>query len=144
VLVGSLGLFRPGPTVAVVVATMYAGFAGFLGYTILAGVSLGSCGCLGDRELAPNRLHLLLNLVAAGSAVGAALMPFPGVVSFAASLPYRGVPFLAGLTVAGYLAYATVAELPQAMFAYRSDPSSETLSRPGRPAAFLVRGPSGP
>jgi hypothetical protein len=143
VLVGALGLFHPVPMVAVLLSAMFVSFAGFLGYTILVKVSLSSCGCLGERELAPNRLHLVLNLAAAAAGLGAALRPFPGVAAFAVSLPYRGVPFLAGLFVAGYLVYVIVAQLPQAMFAYGSDTRTEIDSRTALPATFHMRGSAG-
>lgn len=116
-LVGTSCLFAPGPASAVSLAVLYAAFATFLGFLMRADAPT-SCGCLGRQDAPPSLLHIAMNVAAAAAAALTASAPPRGVFAFSARLPMRGVPFLLGTALIGYLAYLIVAYLPAAFWAY--------------------------
>jgi len=118
--VGTVCLIRPSAAAAVGLGIGYLGFAAFLAFLLVAKPSMGSCGCAGDRDVPPSWFHVVLDLVAAGSAFGvAATSPgSPGMVVLAAPLPMHGISFVAGVGLLGYLAFLCAAYLPQALTSY--------------------------
>jgi methylamine utilization protein MauE len=121
VAAGVAGLAAPGRPVALVVAAMYLAFATFLAWLLFRGAEASSCGCLGRRDAPPSWLHVGLNLAAVAAALALALQRSapPNVVRFAWGLPFHGAGFVAGLVLAGSLAYLTVAFLPRLFLSYR-------------------------
>lgn len=75
VLLGAAALMAPpgalASVVAVVVAVLYAVFAGVVVAAMRAG--LDDCGCIGVRQTAPGVGHVVFNLVACGVAVASAI-----------------------------------------------------------------------
>ena len=120
---GTLGLIRPTAAVAVGVGLAYLGFAGFLSFLLVERPAIGTCGCAGDRDVPPSWLHVALDVAAAGSALGFAAIgrSSEGIVGIAARLPLRGVTFLVGVSLLGYLAFLCAAYLPQALTSYQGD-----------------------
>lgn len=114
---GVAGLMRPGPIVAAAVGFLYLAFAVFL-VRLMSTRRAAGCGCLGRRETPPSRLHVGLNLVAAGAAVAVAFAPPPAIVDLARATPWNGLPFVAGLLTAGYALYLLVAFLPTVFFSW--------------------------
>jgi len=120
---GTLGLIRPIAAVAGAVGLAYLSFAGFLSFLLVAKPTIGTCGCAGDRDVPPSWLHVVLDVVGAGSAFGfAAIGRGPeSIVGIAAPLPLHGVTFLMGVSLLGYLAFLCAAYLPQALISYQGE-----------------------
>jgi hypothetical protein len=136
ILVGMWCLFAPGRAAAVSMAFLYVAFATFLAFLTRARAPT-SCGCLGKQDAPPSLLHIAMNVAAAATAALAAAGPPRGVFAFSARLPLRGLPFLLGTALIGYLAYLVVAYLPTAFWAY--DRPGERRVSAGRPRRFALR-----
>jgi hypothetical protein len=50
----------------------YLAFAGFVWVALQRGAAIGSCGCFGRADTAPHPVHVVLDLLLAASAAGAA------------------------------------------------------------------------
>ena len=117
ILVGMWCLFAPGRASAVSMGLIYATFATFLGLLMRAGAH-SSCGCLGTEEVPPTVLHIVMDALAATTAVFMATNAAPGIVAYSARVHLQGMPFLLGTALIAYLAYMVVAYLPAAFWAY--------------------------
>jgi hypothetical protein len=98
---------------AVLVAACYLGFAAFVGAALLRGGTVSSCGCFGQADTPPTRMHLGLDLAAAAVAVLAALRPVDGLAGALAARPL----LLALAAVCAWLAYVSLSLLPQTVAA---------------------------
>ncbi len=120
--VGLWALALGGPVAWLAVGACYVTFAGFLGFVMRRVPNAGSCGCAGARAVPPSRLHLVLNLVAAGSCLVAAVAGVPGGVAWTVDLDAMALPVLAGLAFAGWLAVVSVTDVPAAWRAWTPPP----------------------
>jgi hypothetical protein len=118
--VGVVALWRPGQLAAGAVAAIYLAFAAFLVRLLRRG-GASTCGCLGGREAPPTRLHVALDLVAAGVAAAVAAWPVPGLVTVVNRSPLAAVPLVVGLVAAGALLVVALVEVPRAWSSYRPD-----------------------
>ena len=89
IVVGLGVLWRPRPA-AVAIAVLYALFMGLVARQLRRGGGL-PCGCLGDREVHPSRLHLFLNGACVCVACLAVFAPPPAFATFAAARPFEAV-----------------------------------------------------
>jgi hypothetical protein len=113
-VLGVAALVRPGPVTAGLVAVSYAAFAGYVAVVRAKGGPLASCGCFGTPDTPATRLHVVVNLVLAGSASVVALtVPSQWVTGVLAGQPWHGVPLLAVSLLAAWLAYLTLSRLAQ-------------------------------
>ena len=92
---------------------IYAGFGGFVLYALRARVPLQSCGCFGNDDTPPTRIHLVFNVVAA---VSLAIAASSGSVS----VPWRSAPqesllYIGLAGIGAYLSYQLLALLPSAL-----------------------------
>lgn len=109
---GLAALALPRPPVAWLVAAVYAGFAGLIGYVRSRGGALASCGCFGTPDTPATRLHLGVDIVlSASAAVVAVARPAGSLPALLARQPAHGVPLLAVSAVAAWLAYLAVSRL---------------------------------
>jgi len=93
---GVVALVFPRPVTAALVALSYVCFAGVVAFARRRGGPLATCGCFGRPDTPPTGLHLVLDLVLAGSAAAVAAGA-PGGGSLHAQLahqPGAGVPLL--------------------------------------------------
>jgi hypothetical protein len=118
-VVGLACLLRPATASMFALCATYLAFAGYLEYVIRTRPGSGSCGCTGAHRVPPSRLHVALDLVAAAAAAMAIVVPVASLPAFASSLGPLAVPFLGGLVLAGYLAWAAVRLVPEAFASYR-------------------------
>lgn len=121
VAVGLGALAFDGALQSGLVAAFYAGFAAFVALALTRPSPVSDCGCFGGDDSPPTRVHLAVNLAAAG--VATALTLGPGGISLPSALdgqPWAGVPFLALVAVTAGLAYATLAVLPRTLAELRS------------------------
>jgi len=112
VLVGSIALVFGGPLVAAFVAVSYLGFAAFVVLALSKGGAVASCGCFGTADSPPTIVHLVLNTLAAVTAVGAALGDVGGITVIAADQPAFGLPFIAFVALGTWFAYLALSVLP--------------------------------
>ncbi|HXJ62880.1 MAG TPA: MauE/DoxX family redox-associated membrane protein [Actinomycetota bacterium] len=140
VVAGLAALWRPSALTAGLVAGLYLAFAAFLVRLIRRGGAT-TCGCVGSAEAPPSMLHVALDLVAVGVALGVAVWPVPSLGSTIAASPMGGVPFVIGLVGAGVLLAITVVEVPRAWRSYR--PAHEEHAHAGHAghAGHAVHGP---
>jgi hypothetical protein len=126
--VGTAALVRPGPATELALAITYLSFAAFVGFLLIARPGAVSCGCAGAKDVPPSPTHVVLNVVAAGTALAAAIAPPPGLGRMVASFGWASVPFAIGLVGAGVLVTALVSDVPAAFRSYRP-PSRHPLER---------------
>ena len=120
--VGAWAWIRPAAGGAVALAVLYLVFAGYLGYLLAAKPDARSCGCAGPTPVPPSRLHLALDLIAAGAAFGYAAAAGPSLVAWVDGLGWAAVPIAFGLMLAGWLAVIAVTEAPAAFRAWEAAP----------------------
>ena len=116
--VGIWVLVAGGTVAALALASVYLAFAAFLGFILVAHPSAGSCGCAGAKAVPPSRLHLVLDLSAAGVAVAFAFAEGPSLASWVTSLGAASVLVAPGVVLAAWLAIVVVTEAPEAWRAW--------------------------
>lgn len=125
---------------AVLVAGLYLLFALVLGALLRRTERVGSCGCLGERTVAPNPWHLGLVLAGARAATAAALAGAAGVPEILRTAPLAATGVLVGAAALVHAAFLVATELPSALSAYRPanhGPRSSSV-RPPTPS-FAIR-----
>lgn len=118
IAVGVAGLIAPAAA-GLPLALLYVSFGAFVAAILSRGLPLASCGCLGETETRPSRTHVTLTVIAAAAGVAAALLPPPTLVAVLAADPVQGTLLLVMTATTTYLAYLTLAFLPEALSAYR-------------------------
>lgn len=112
VVVGSIALIFGGPLVAGFVAGSYLAFAGFIVLALSKGGAVASCGCFGTADSPPTIVHLVLNTLAAFTAVGAALGGIGGITEIVTDQPAFGLPFIGFVALGTWFAYLALSVLP--------------------------------
>lgn len=114
-VLGMIGLLAPTAPVAACVAASYAGFAAFVAVARRRGGVLATCGCFGNPDTPPTRLHVVLDvaLAVAGALVAAGSTHHGAAATWhvLAPQPLAGVPLAAGALLAGGLAYLVMVGL---------------------------------
>jgi hypothetical protein len=115
--VGAWVLLDPGVAALGALALAYATLAS--GIWAMRRADVSDCGCFGESaSLAPSRLHLAVNLMAAAACALAALTPPPGVRTAIDRAPLEALAMIAGLAAAILLSYLAFTTLPRAWSAY--------------------------
>jgi hypothetical protein len=127
VAAGAWALVGPSSGGAIALAAAYLVFAAFLAVVLVRNPGADSCGCAGSKAVPPSRIHLVLNVTAAGVASAYAVVDGPTAARWLSSLGWAAVPAVAGLALAGWLAVVVVTEVPAAWSAWtppvhREDP----------------------
>ncbi len=112
-LLAVTALVVAGPVPAALVALSYAAFAAFVTYARARGGSVSSCGCFGKPDTPPTAAHIVVNVLAAVIALGAAAWPARSPLGELARSPGAGVPLAALILVTAVLAYLALAEWPR-------------------------------
>lgn len=110
--IGTHTLLFGGSLGALLVAVVYLGFAGFVGYALAKGGVVASCGCFGRDDTPPTWAHLILNLAAAAVALGAVAAPVTGIVDAVAEDPLAGLVLVAFVAIGTWFAYLILNVLP--------------------------------
>jgi hypothetical protein len=114
-VLGLLGLLALTAPVAACVAASYAGFAAFVAVARRHGGVLATCGCFGNPDTPPTRLHVLLDVALALSGVlvaaGGAGRGAGATWHVLGAQPLAGVPLVAGALLAGGLVYLVMVGL---------------------------------
>lgn len=111
-----------GPWLPLVAATMYLGFAAFVANALARKLPIRSCGCFGAPDTPPGRIHLVVNLLAAGTLALAFFEPIDFVAQIAVGGFAQNVAFIVFTAATVYLLYALLAVLPLTSAAGRETP----------------------
>jgi len=98
-LVGAAVLLVGGVVPAVALALLHLAFAAFIVRVRRAAGARASCGCFGGDDAPAGRLHVVVNLVAAGAVAASLAGSLPSVPSVLADRLVLALPYAA--TVAG-------------------------------------------
>ncbi len=123
---GVAALVSGDPWVAALVAFSYVAFSAFVVVALVRGLPIGSCGCFGKVDTPPSIVHLVVNGGAIAAATAVALGDGGGLGRVLADQPANGVPFLAFVLSATYLAYLSVTALAQLGSLRRVDPRASS------------------
>jgi hypothetical protein len=119
IVVGAWALAAPSAGGALALGAVYLAFATFLAYVLQAHPDAGSCGCAGSTPVPPSRLHLTLDIIAAGCAFAYALTAAPSAAAWVDGLGAAAVPVVGGLVLAGWLVVVAVTQAPTAFRAWQ-------------------------
>jgi hypothetical protein len=124
VIAASAAIIIGGVVAALVVAALYLAFAGFVAILKIRGIETAGCGCFGqESEDAPGVFHIVIDVVAAAIAAGAAVVAVPGIADALVDQPLAGVPYVGFVALGVWLLMVMLTDLPQ--LAYLSvEPSS--------------------
>ncbi len=115
--IGAWVVLVPGVLSLCALALAYATAAS--GIWAMRRADVADCGCFGESAtVAPSRLHLALDLMAAAACAVAALSPPPGLHAVAERAPLEALATGAGVGAAILLAYVAFTALPRAWSAY--------------------------
>jgi len=106
---------------AVLVATSYLLFAGFVLSALRVGAPIASCGCLGKIDTPPHVVHIVLDLLAASAAVGVAVSGGASISHVFADQPWGGVPFSLLLVIGVAASALAMSSLPRTLVAARGN-----------------------
>ncbi len=112
ITIGTYALLFGGSVSALLVAIVYLGFAGFVGYALAKGGVVASCGCFGRDDTPPTWAHLILNLAAAAVALGAVAAPATGILDAVAGDPPAGLVLVAFVAMGTWFAYLILNVVP--------------------------------
>jgi hypothetical protein len=110
--VGTAVIAFGSPLVALAVGALYLGFAAFVAQALWRRLPLQSCGCFGRSDTPPGWLHLTVNLVTVGVAIGVAASGGSNLLSTLAAQPAAGLPYVGFVAVGAFLAALVLSELP--------------------------------
>jgi hypothetical protein len=101
------------------VAVSYLAFASFVLVARRRQAPISSCGCFGKVDTPPSPVHVVLDLLFAGVAVGAAATGDIALPEVLREQPLAGVPFVALLAIGVSLVFLAFTALPKTMAAAR-------------------------
>jgi hypothetical protein len=103
------------PPLLMLLAAAYFAFAAFVAAALSANTPLQSCGCFGQTDTPPSAVHVGLNLVAAGTAVGAAITGTPALDRTLSDQPWHAAPFVLLVVICVHLCVLVATVLPQTL-----------------------------
>lgn len=113
-IVGTAGLAYPSPWTAGLVALSYAAFAAFVTVVLVRGGPLASCGCFGTPDTPATRLHVVVDLLLAASALWvAAAAPSRWLPSVLVDQPWHGVPLALVSILGAWLCVLVLGQLAE-------------------------------
>jgi hypothetical protein len=122
-VIGVVGIVRPDPVVAGVVAASYLAFTAFVLFAMAKGGALSTCGCFGSPDTPPTISHAAINfLVAVASVVVAATVADGWLGTVARHQYLRGVPLFVAVLVAAWLAFLVMSPLARLQALRRMEP----------------------
>lgn len=112
--IGIVALMHPSSVTTGLVALSYLGMAGFVAVVLTRGGPLATCGCFGKPDTPATRLHVVVNLALAGSAVVvAATVNSSWLPSLLAAQPWHGIPLVLLSSLCAWVSYLTLARLAE-------------------------------
>ncbi len=124
-VVGVTAFLVGGIVLETLVSVLFLIFAVMTGALVVRGGS-SSCGCFGRLSSAPSRVHVAVNLVAAGLAAVAVVADAPGFLDLRDELPAAAVPYLFFVGLGTWLGVVALTVLPDTVVATRRGPATAT------------------
>jgi hypothetical protein len=120
-IIGGVAMVLPRSAPAALVAASYVFFVGVVVYVRIRGGALASCGCFGSLDTPATRLHVVVNLGLAISAVAVAVDAPAGGSTFGilAGQPLYGLPLAAVGLLGVWLTFLVLSSLSQLQAARR-------------------------
>lgn len=106
-----------GPAVAL--GLLHLGFACFIARLRRVAGAKASCGCFGEAEAPADRLHVVVNLVAAGAVALAVAFPLPSVPSVLADGIGLALPYMTVVVIGAWATGLCLTSLPSLLAAQR-------------------------
>jgi hypothetical protein len=111
-ILGAVALLRPGPATAGLVAASYLAFALYVATVSARGGPLASCGCFGTPDTPAMPIHVVMDLLLAGSAALVAATVGPGTLTgVLAGQPWHGIPLVLLSLLCAWLLVLTLGSL---------------------------------
>jgi hypothetical protein len=111
-VLGAVALVSGARPLLALVAAAYLAFAVFVAVALRSGAPLQSCGCFGQPDTPPTTVHLVFDLVAAGTLLVAAATDVPAPTTVLAGQPWSAIPFIVLVAVSLRLVYLVLTALP--------------------------------
>jgi len=118
-VIGVAALLVGGPVLCAFVALSYLAFTGFVVVALRTGAPISSCGCFGKVDTPPSVVHVVLDLLFAGVALGAAFTGDVALPDVLGDQPLLGIPFLLLVMIGCALVFLAFSSLPKTMAAVR-------------------------
>jgi hypothetical protein len=118
-VIGVAALIVGGPVLCSLVAISYLAFTGFVVVALRTGAPISSCGCFGKVDTPPSVVHVVLDLLFAGVALGAAFAGDVALPDVLGDQPLLGIPFLLLVVIGCCLVFLAFSSLPKTMAAVR-------------------------
>lgn len=113
-VVGTAGFVHPSPVTAGLVALSYLGFTAFVAVVLARGGPLASCGCFGKPDTPATRVHVVVDLILAGSAMAMAAYGTAGwLPALLGRQPWHGAPLVLLSLLCAWLAFLALSRLPE-------------------------------
>jgi hypothetical protein len=118
-VIGAGALLTGGPLFAALVAVSYLVFAAFVVVALRSGAPISSCGCFGKVDTPPSVVHVVVDLVAAAVALGAAVVGDVALPDVLRDQPLLGIPFLLLVVIGCSLVFLAFTSLPKTLAVVR-------------------------
>jgi len=110
-VVGTASMLSANRALLALSAACYLAFAAFVAAALVSGAPVQSCGCFGQPDTPPSRIHLAFDAVAAAVLIAATAGEVPPPASVLADQPWAGVPFVVLTATALLLSYLVLTAL---------------------------------
>lgn len=122
-MLGAAGLIWPNRALAAGVAASYALFGFFVLHARRRGGALATCGCFGQPDTPPTRMHVVADAVALSAAASVAWAAPHGTVAAVLGHQYaEGIPLAAASVAATWLAYLVLVPLARLQWLQTAQP----------------------
>lgn len=101
------------PVAMVLVASSYTAFTAFLMWAMARSLPISSCGCFGEPDVPPTKVHVGVDVAAGIAAAGAAISKAPSVAMVLGDQPWAGVPFALLVALGVALTILALTRLPR-------------------------------
>lgn len=94
-------------------AALYLGFSAFIALALSRRGDSARCGCFGQSNAPPSRLHVVINLIVAGTGFALAATSAPSLSTVVGGQPAFGVPYLILVGTGSAALYLILDRLPE-------------------------------
>ncbi|MEO5680247.1 MAG: MauE/DoxX family redox-associated membrane protein [Acidimicrobiales bacterium] len=117
--VAAATLLVGGVVPALALGLLHLGFAAFIARLRRAAGAKATCGCFGEAEAPVDRLHVVVNLVAAGVVAVALAFPLPSVPSVLDGQVGLALPYVTAVVIGAWATGLCLTSLPSLLAAQR-------------------------
>lgn len=120
IVAGATALAFGGATGGLLLFVTYAGFAGFVAWSLKKGLPIQSCGCFGRDDTPPTWGHVAVNSSAALAGLVIAATGGGDIITTLTDQPLLGIPYVVFAFIGVYALYLVLTELPRTIAISRS------------------------